>query len=266
MDDETFISEALRIVEAAERRGVTLRILGALAIRLHSGEHSKLHISLERLGTDRSFTDIDLIAYGKERHKVRALMEDDLGFQISPQTLLMHGKERLIYWHPEGLYRVDVFFDKLRFSHDIDFGDNPKNGRLAMDYPTIPLAELLLEKLQIHDITEKDIKDVIVLLRAHRLSEEDEEEALNMEYISRVLADDWGFWYDAVQNLRKVGESLERYLEKGIISEEDARDVSSKVEKLLHHIDAKPKTSRWMKRMREGSDKKWWRDVEEFSR
>ncbi|MGC8849917.1 MAG: hypothetical protein ACP5QI_05535 [Candidatus Bathyarchaeia archaeon] len=266
MNDEDFIGEALKIVEAAERRGITLRILGALAIRLHSGEHSRLHVGLERLGTDKSFTDIDLIAYGKERHKVRALMEDDLGFKISPQTLLMHGKERLIYWHTEGLYHVDVFFDKLRFSHDIDFGDEPKNGRLSIDYPTIPLAELLLEKLQIHDITEKDIKDVIVLLRAHRLAERDEEEALNMKYVSRVLADDWGFWYDAVQNLRKVGEYLGKYLEKSVISREDAMDVASKIERLLHDIDAEPKTSKWVKRMREGPDKKWWRDVEEFSR
>ncbi|MEM2122479.1 MAG: hypothetical protein QXE79_02470, partial [Candidatus Bathyarchaeia archaeon] len=216
--------------------------------------------------TDKSFTDIDLIAYGKERHKVRALMEDDLGFHISPQMLLMHGRERLIYSHPQGLYHVDVFFDKLKFSHEIDFGDNPRKGRLSLDYPTIPLAELLLEKLQIHNIAEKDIKDILVLLRAHRLAEKDEDEALNVRRISQILADDWGFWYDAVQNLRKVKEFMEKYLEEGLISEEDIRDVSFKVDELLHHIDAEPKTANWMKRMREGLDKKWWRDVEEVSR
>jgi hypothetical protein len=221
---------------------------------------------LERLGTGRSFTDIDLIAYGKERHKVRALMEDELGFQISPQTLLMHGRERLIYRHPSGLYHVDIFFDKLRFSHDIDFGDNPRKGRLSLDYPTIPLADLLLEKLQIHDIAEKDIKDILVLLRSHRLAEADEDEALNVKYMSRILADDWGFWYDAVQNLKKVRERIDEYLGEGLISEEDARDVTSKVAELLHRIDAEPKTSRWVKRMKEGLNKKWWRDVEEVSR
>lgn len=266
MDDEAFINEAIRIVEAAERRGVTLRILGALAIRLHSGEHNKLHINLDRLGSDKSFTDIDFMAYSKERHKVRAVMEDDLGFKISPQTLLMHGKERLIYYHPDGLYHVDIFFDKLRFSHDIDFGDNPKKGRLSLDFPTIPLAELLLEKLQIHDITEKDVKDVIVLLRAHKLAEKDEKEVLNIKYISEVLADDWGFWYDVVQNLKKAKESLRKYLKEGMMSGEDAQDVTSKIEKLLNYIEVKPKTSKWKKRMRQGTDKKWWRDVEEISR
>jgi hypothetical protein len=123
-----------------------------------------------------------------------------------------------------------------------------------------------LEKLQIHDIAEKDIKDILVLLRSHRLAEADEDEALNVKYISRILADDWGFWYDAVQNLKKVRERIDEYLGEGLISEEDARDVTSKVAELLHRIDAEPKTSRWVKRMKEGLNKKWWRDVEEVSR
>ena len=36
--------------------------------------------------------------------------------------------------------------------HDIPFKD-----RLEIDYPTIPLAELLLEKMQIVQINEKDL-------------------------------------------------------------------------------------------------------------
>jgi len=36
LSDEEMVREAVRIVEAARERGVILRILGAIAIRLHS--------------------------------------------------------------------------------------------------------------------------------------------------------------------------------------------------------------------------------------
>jgi hypothetical protein len=51
-------------------------------------------------------------------------------------------------------------------NHIIEFKD-----RLEKDYPTIPLEELMLEKLQIVKINEKDIKDLIVLILEHEIGE-----------------------------------------------------------------------------------------------
>lgn len=189
--DQKILEDAVRIVEEAAKLKASLRILGALAIRIHCEEFIELQRKLKRLGSeDRNFTDIDLIGYGKERSKVRTLMEDILGYKYSQQFILMHGKERLIYYHPEDLYHVDVFFDKLRFSHDIDFGSSPEKGRLKLDFPTIPLADLLLEKLQIHEINEKDIKDIMLLLRAHTVGYEDQRETVNVKHVAQILAED----------------------------------------------------------------------------
>lgn len=40
-------------------------------------------------------------------------------------------------------------------------------NRLHVDSPTIPLAELALEKLQIVRLNEKDVKDMLMLFAAH---------------------------------------------------------------------------------------------------
>lgn len=266
-DDEVFIKDALKIVEEGERHKVTLRLLGALAVKIHSHEYDDLHRRLKRLGNEKqAFTDIDFMAYSKERANVRKLMEDVLGFKHSGHFMLMHGKERLLYHHPEELYHVDIFFDKLQFSHDIHFGSNAKKGRLRLDFPTIPLADLLLEKLQIHEINEKDIKDIIVLLRAHEIDQLDQKETINIKYIAKILADDWGFWYDAKINLNKVKVFADNYRSKSLLTPEDLTDIYDKVDRIIMFIDAEPKTQKWKKRGKKGTSKEWWRPVETIVR
>lgn len=266
-DDEIFIKDALKIVEEGEKHKVTLRLLGALAVKIHSHEYDNLHRKLKRLGNEKqAFTDIDLMAYSKERAKVRKLMEDVLGFKHSRHFMLMHGKERLLYHHPEDLYHVDIFFDELQFSHDIYFGSNPEKGRLKLDFPTIPLADLFLEKLQIHEINEKDIKDIIVLLRAHEIGQVDQKEIVNAKYIAKILADDWGFWYDVKMNLNKVKTFAEDYRVKGILTSEDLTDIHDKTDIIIAFVDAEPKTKKWKKREKKGTSKEWWRPVETIVR
>ena len=250
LTDDEIISEAIKIVKEAEKRGIILRIMGALAIRIHSVGSEEMHKRLGRLGenTDKSFTDIDLIGYSSQRAGIRELMEKDLKFYISRQFLLIHGKDRLVYYHPLNLYHVDIFFDKLSFSHTIPFGKKG-NGRLEMDSPTITPTDLFLEKIQIHQITEKDLKDIIVLLRNHELGEDDDDK-INMLYISRLLGDDWGFWMDAT--------------EKSLINIDDLKDISEKCSKMLDFLERCPKTKNWEKRAKKGIKEKYWNDVEEL--
>jgi len=266
LSDEEMVREAVRIVEAARERGVILRILGAIAIRLHSSGHEDLHTKLGRLGdASKSFTDIDLIGYSSQYGEIRKLMERKLSFKISPQFLLLHGRERLFYSHPENLYHVDIFFDKLAFSHDIPFG-RKGSGRLELDYPTITVTDLLLEKLQIHEINEKDIKDVIVLLKAHPVGHGDEDQ-VNLDYLAKLLGDDWGLWKDATDNLRKTLSFAERYRDSGLLSMEDYRVIEERIAGILETLENCPKSKRWYDGAKQAEKKKkYWRDVEELYR
>jgi hypothetical protein len=265
--DQTLVEDALKIVEVAKHRGVILRLLGALAITLRSSEFTQLHQNLKRLGENtHAFTDIDLIGYSKQRVKIREIMEDDLHYSVDQNVLLFRGKERLVYHHKTQRYHIDIFLDGLRFSHDIMFGTDPKKGRLLLDYPTIPATDLLLEKLQIHSISQKDLKDIIVLLRAHQLDATDAPGSINMKYLAAVLANDWGFWKDATTNLAEVSSYGAKYVAEGMLVESDLTDVSEKTRQILSQIEAEPKTLEWKLRERVGDEKPWWKDVEDVSR
>lgn len=266
LTDEEIISEAIKIVKEAEKKGIILRILGALAIRIHSEKLEELHKKLSRLGdnTGRSFTDIDLAGYSSQRAGIRDLMEKELSFNFSRQFLLLYGKERLVYYHPSNLYHVDIFFDKLSFSHAISFGKKG-SGRLELDNPTLTPTDLLLEKLQIHQINEKDIKDIIILIRGHDLGDDDNNK-INLQYVSRILGDDWGFWMDATENLKKTMLFAKKYFEESLINREDLGDVLEKCSKIINFLEHCPKTKNWEKRAKKGIKEKYWQDVEELYR
>lgn len=251
--EEVFVEYAQRIVKEAHDRGLILRIMGALAIRLHSPEFEDLHRSLKRLG-EREFTDIDLMALGKQRGAIKKFFIKDKGYEIDRMVERLAGGSRHLYYGSKPRIRVDIFYDKLEMCHTIDF-----RKRLKVDFPTISLADMLLAKMQIVRITEKDIKDAIVLLRAHEVGESDEEE-VNAEYIAGLLSSDWGFYYTFTTNLKKIKQLLPKY---DVLSEEDRKIISSRIEKTLEYIEKKPKSLGWNLRAKIGTKKKWYREVEE---
>jgi len=70
---------------------------------------------------------------------------------------------------------------------------------------TVPLADLLLSKLQVWEINTKDLGDPLCLLADHRLSEDDSDaEAIGLPRIAEVLGADWGFCHTTERNLGKL--------------------------------------------------------------
>jgi hypothetical protein len=189
-----------------------------------------------------------------------------LGYKADQYAIMMHGNERTIFHHPEGRYSVDVFYDKLLYSHEIHFGSNPKAGRLALDPVTISPTDLILEKLQIHEINEKDIKDIVTLLAACEISDQEGRGKINRTHITKILAEDWGFWYDACANMEKVSHFARKYVEEGKLDPQLLEKVLSGINHLSRSVDETPKTEAWRKRSKDGINKKWWNDVEERSR
>jgi len=114
---------------------------------LHDAEAIEMYSGVGGFIEGSLFTDLDLAAYSKQRKEVVGFFEKVKGFRFDPMMKALYGYKRLIYFHPEGLYHVDVFFDKLEFNHDVAWGDRPGRGRLELDYPTIDLADIVLKKL-----------------------------------------------------------------------------------------------------------------------
>jgi hypothetical protein len=252
---EVFLEEGRKLVEAASKAKIPLRLIGGVAIRIHSGDFGELAKRLSRLGPgEQEYTDLDFMSYRKFREDVRKFFESN-GYRKRRTTMSSAATQRHIYFHPDGWFYTDVFFDRLlAANHPIDF-----RGRLELDSPTTPLGDLLLEKLQIVSFSEKDLKDTLLLLRAHTVSVGQEAETIDAQYVASLLAKDWGFWYTATTNLnglRKVASAMPA------LNDAERSDVTSKVDKLLEVIENEPKTTNWKIRSIIGAKKRWYNPVE----
>ena len=269
MDDNSFVNLAKEIVDKAKENGVVLRILGALSVYIHTEDDDirNLFYTLERLGEGKPlFTDLDTVAYSKQQPMVKKFFESTLKFKPNLYVNTLFAFKRNIFEHPDGAFAVDVFYDRLEFSHNVEFGNAPSRGRLEIDYPTITLADIVLEKLQIHKINKKDIVDLIILLLQHDLYDGVKAQTIDYSYISKVLSDDWGFYYDVRSNLDKVKTFASAFKDEGKLDENSFRTVSERVEAFIKAIENTPKTRNFQNRAKKGTSIPWYNDVEEVER
>lgn len=248
MDKREFEAEADRLVRGANANGLVLRVLGALAFHNRCPQHSSLQ---ERL--KREYTDVDFGAYGKQARQIQAFLAAQ-GYAEDEMTYVESQGTRLVLNHPGTGLHLDVFLDRLDFCHTIEW-----NGRLEIHDWTIPLAEMLLQKMQIVQINEKDLIDTIMLLLEHPLTEDDA--GVNIGLVARVCARDWGWWRTLTMNLGKVRQAAAAY---DLSADEQGR-VEVQVDAALERIEAEPKSMGWKMRARIGDRKKWYQDVGELA-
>lgn len=267
---EVFLREAQEIAEKAMHEGLTLRILGGLAIAIHSQNRKEFARKLGRTGTGmirgQEYSDIDYISYSNQRNRIKEFFEK-LGYAKRRATLSTAASERQIYYHPKGWFYVDIFFDKLLVAnHPIDF-----KGRLELDYPTITVTDMLLEKIQMWEaFSAKDLKDCLLLLKAHNVGEGAEKEQIDSAYIAKILSQDWGFWYTATTNLKKIRKfaaeidtlGKEAEINPEEVDKNDREEITQKIINLLERIEEEPKTLGWKMRAKIGIKKKWYNPVE----
>jgi hypothetical protein len=253
---EVFLDEAKHIVDEGEKRGIILRAMGGVGIRLHTMEYQETAQRLGRMGgtSRQEFTDLDFMAYRKQRPRLNEVF-DALGYGWRRPTLSTATSERRIYFHPNGWFFVDVFFDELRVAnHPLNF-----KKRIELDSPTITLADLLLEKLQIVKMSNKDMVDTLILLLAHTVGDSDASETINAVYIAKLLAKDWGFWYTVTTNLKGIkgftsGDSR--------LTDKECAAIDAQVDALQQTIEVQPKTIKWKMRSKIGTRQRWYEPVE----
>ena len=249
MDRAGFEAEGDRLLRAARDQGLTLRLLGALAFAKRCPGHAHLQ---ERLG--RAYTDVDYAGYGKQAEAIRSFLASE-GYLDDAEVYVGSEGSRLVAEHPGTGLHLDVFLDKLEFCHTVRW-----HGRLELHDETIPLAEMLLQKMQIVRINEKDLIDTIMLLLEHPLTEDDT--GVNMRLVSELCAKDWGWWRTLTMNLDKVRQMAEHYTE---LTPDETSRVVEQVEAAAARIEREPRSMGWKLRARVGDRKKWYRDVDELA-
>jgi hypothetical protein len=248
------LAEALRIVAAADRDGILLRLMGGMAVRAHAPEWTHR--------TRRVEVDLDFATRSKDRKAAFALLERE-GYTPDKRHNALFGQHQGYFMDEARRRPVDVLVDKLEMCHRIDFSE-----RLAASRPTLPVADLLLSKLQIVKINRKDVLDALVLLAEHPLRQDDGaqastqgEGAISLPRILSFTSNDWGWWRTVTGNLKVLQEFLDSEFTESDL-DVGARPVRYQIREqvagLRDAIEAAPKSTRWKLRARIGERQQWY--------
>jgi hypothetical protein len=240
------LAEGRRVLASAAADGLQLRAAGGVAIALRCP--SALVPPLKR-----SYADIDLAGRAKERRKITELLQG-LGYGADQRFNAIHGATRLLFWDDANARQLDVFLDRFEMCHKLDL-----SPRLGIDGPTLPLADLLLMKLQIVETNHKDMVDILALLVDQTFTKDDS--GIDLSYITKLTSADWGLWKTVTEGAKHVATFARQ-----LGSFEHADLVHERVGSLLAALEQSPKSTAWKLRAKVGERIRWYELPEEAHR
>lgn len=238
------VAESRRLIAAATDKGLTMRVLGSVAVCLQSPAEGPL---LPRL-----CGDIDIVTIRGNRRATTDLLQD-AGYENDEMFNALHGARRLLFYDNVNSRKLDVFIGEFKMCHAIPIAD-----RLDREALTVPLAELMLTKLQVVELTERDQRDIYLLCHNHALSNGDGR-GIEADYMAELCAKDWGLWRTSKATIEKCLANLASYS----LPEDAASLIAERLQALWKRIDAEPKSNRWKLRSRVGDRMRWYDEPEE---
>ncbi|HZD03089.1 MAG TPA: nucleotidyltransferase family protein [Actinomycetes bacterium] len=224
------LREGRRLVEAGARAGLTVRLLGGVGILAHCPS------VLERGGV-RAIADVDVVV-GDGQGRAFSRLLSDAGYQPQARFNALHGDRRMVFHGPLG--QLDVLVGTFEMCHTIRLG-----SRLTLDQPTVTVSDLLLTKLQIVELNEKDAHDALALLGEHELRRA-EGDAVNLDYLDELAAADWGLWRTVTGTLASLR----------VLTDDGA--VHARIDAIVASLRRVPKTARFKLRARVGERVPWY--------
>jgi hypothetical protein len=245
--------EGIALVEAAASQGLTLRLVGGLAVRAHCG----------RLPfCEREYSDLDVVALRREQAALIRFFKT-YGYAEDPGVRIGSAGRQMQFYrpcahtdgttgkplHPDD--HVDVYLDRFELDHEIDL-----RKRLDLDPHTISVSDLLLIKLQTVKLEQKDVRDIVTLLKDVGTGGDS---GVDPGYIARLCAADWGLHHDVTINLDRTLAHL-----GGLdLDDDELGRVESALRGLEAAVSVEPKTRAWRLRARIGERRPWHNEVEE---
>lgn len=237
MASESYVSrnlqladEAVALVEGAAVAGVDARLLGGLGILLHDED-------LLARGGSRLINDIDLIV-PDDQHRAISGFLGSRGYTPEERFNALNGHRRMVFHGPLG--DLDVLVGVFEMCHRIDMGP-----RFSLDRPSLPVTDLLLTKLQIVKLNQKDLSDIVDLIAGHDLGR-GHGDWIDANRLDELVHNDWGLW-----------RTLTGTIDTALASRPATR-VTERLQRLRGVLDASPKSGRWRLRARVGDRVAWY--------
>ena len=237
------VLEADRLLGAAGEADVPVRLVGGLAVRAHLPAGTEPIIV-------REYKDIDLVTLKGRGRAVSAFMTEQ-GYEADRVFNTTNGHRRLLYYDVPHQRQVDVFVGAFEMCHSI-----PITDRIDLHPTAVPLAELMLTKMQIVELNAKDQSDIVTMLYHNDVGDGDDG-MINAKRVGALCASDWGLWRTTKMNTERTRQALAN-------AAPEVRDVAMpRLERLWQAIEDAPKSGRWKMRNRVGDKVRWYEEPEE---
>jgi hypothetical protein len=242
------VAEGRRVVESAA--DLPVRLLGGVGVALH--DHRPVPAALER-----GYGDLDVVVPAKSSRRATEVLTA-AGYQPNERFNALHGAQRMLFYDTVNKRQVDVFVGVFSMCHRLDL-----TGRLDQHPYSLDAADLLLTKLQIHEINRKDLVDAVRLLLTHENADiagggDGGTNALSLDRLRSVTSTDWGWFTTVTDNLRLV-----RTAAGDLLDPEDAAVVEGRADEIDESLRSAPKSMRWKARSVVGRKTPWYELPEE---
>jgi hypothetical protein len=259
------LPEAISLARGAADAGLGLKLLGGLAVRVLCPDFPP------RL---RAGQDMDFACLSKGRKNVAAYLQQS-GCEPDKRFNNLNGDRQMYFTAPSGR-PVDVMVDRLTMCHTLDL--RPAFGRLPL---TIDAVDVLLSKLQIVELNEKDARDLLHLLSGVPVSGSVAQgseapggsaapggdgpggsgASIDSERFGKLLGADWGWWRTVTGNLRKLPALADEHPE--LVPPDPPLDPIAQSRHLLELAESAPKGVKWRLRANVGDRVRWYEQPEE---
>src|SRR6516164_2034732 len=220
------LPEATALVRDAMEAGYQLKILGGLGVRVLCPDFPP------RL---RAGQDIDLACLGKGRRKVADWLAS-AGCEPDKRFNNLNGDRQMYFNAPSGR-PIDVMVDRLAMCHTLDF-----RGGFSRQPFTIDAVDVLLSKLQIVELNEKDAHDIVHLLAGLPVGGGGQA-AIDTDRFAKLLGADWGWWRTVTGSLEKLPSLVAE--RPGLVPQGAAYDPLAQARELLAVAESAPKSIKW---------------------
>ena len=241
---ETVAEEGVRLASAARDEELSLRLLGGVAVWCHCPSAREQPLA-------RAYGDADFVGRAGDRKRITAFMEEH-GYEADKMFNALHGASRLNFHDPARDRPVDVLLDRFAMAHELDLRDS-----VSPDGLTISLADLLMTKLQVVSINEKDVRDLLALLVDHGLGNHGDD--IDVGRLLEATRNDWGLEHTMHRSLLTLGEMAGGFG----LPEGQVQTVQARIAELIAALDSAPKGTKWKMRARVGERVKWYEEPEE---
>jgi predicted regulator of Ras-like GTPase activity (Roadblock/LC7/MglB family) len=222
-------NEVASIISIAHERGIVLQAAGDTAISLHCPSAVHPTALLER-------NLLQLVGREKQTAQITQLLSD-LGYSRERTLGVLRSGQCLRFVHPEKKFSLEVFLDVQKMRYQLDFSE-----RLSLYDDFLPLADLLLWKLQTSPFDEQAACSVYAILNDHELGGPGEPEKVDVSRIIGICTSDWGWYKLVTADLEKSIDWVnEKFGDETVVFLERATH-------LLQMIKDAPKSDGWQLR------------------